>query len=478
MIYVILGLNWALSCDVISHNEGKDRKRGCLMRPVNAIDARSVRQADYRHYIERFARADEQLISTMRSFGVPLENSAEESSRIERTRSLLDRAQALGAVSRNDEKSIATGFLSPACERCRTGVRSVSEFISLACNRSCWFCFNPNQADWSQYRSKRKDWHSELETYKQAFGGLDFIALTGGEPLLFANETCSFFREAKRSNPNAHLRLYTSGDSATPELLYQLAQCGLDEIRFSIKLDDPDEAIEETLGTIREAVRLIPTVLVEMPIVPGTYDEMTKLIASLEQCHIDGMNLLELCFPLHNASAYRARGFKLVRHPFCIPYDYGYAGALPIAGSEELALRLLVESRERDCSIGLHYCSLENKNTAQIYEQNQGGELEIPGYRFSKRTFFYETIRAFEESAALVAEQLSTLEAPVYADESQGMVAFDPALLERLNLDDSRLRLFLASAVVEQDSDGARRFREVGLQAIESSDVPRIVEAS
>lgn len=444
------------------------------MRPVGYDDVKIAKQDGYRRYIERFANAEEQLLSTMRSFGVPLESQAEENARITRTRTLLNQAQALGAIPRNDGKSVAAGFLSPACERCRTGVRSVSEFLSLACNRSCWFCFNPNQADWDQYRAHSKDWRSDLESYKQAFGSLDFVALTGGEPLLFPDETYEFFREAKESNPSAHLRLYTSGDSATPETLRQLARCGLDEIRFSVKLDDSKASIDKMLQTIREATQLIPTVLVEMPVFPGTHDAMTELIVNLERCGIDGMNLLELCFPLHNSSAYRSRGLKLVRHPFRIPYDYGYAGALPVAGSEELALRLLVEALERSCSIGLHYCSLENKNTAQIYEQNRGGALRIPGYRFSRRTFFYETVRAFEGSARLVAEQLSALGEASYMDEAQGMVAFDPALLEQLNLDDDRLHLFLASAVVERDQKGAQRFREVGLQAIAQSDVLRI----
>jgi pyruvate formate-lyase activating enzyme-like uncharacterized protein len=395
---------------------------------------------------------------------VPLERDPE--ARARRVEALVRQLADLGARIRNDGKSIAYGPLSPACERCRTGERSLSQFLSLACNRKCWFCFNPNQHDWETYRASRKEWDAEMQQQAAYLGGLDFIALTGGEPLLFPDETLRYFETARSRYPDAHKRLYTSGDGATPELLSALGKAGLDEIRFSVKLDEGPAAYRSVLASIADAVGVIPAVMVEMPVVPGTHDQMTALLQRLDEIGVFGINLLELCFPLHNAKAYRARGLRVVKDPYRIPYDYGYAGAIPVAESEELTLTLMREQIERGTSLGLHYCSLENKNTAQVFEQNEGGRLAIPNYRFSSRSFFYETIRLFEDDARRAIAALEAAGLPFGAEADGEGVSFDPDLLPCIADELEGASVFLASAVIERDEQGRRRFREVGLQVV------------
>ena len=418
----------------------------------------------------RFVDERAHLKEVMEGFGVPLAE-ANSSARIA---SLKARLQKAGAEVRNDGKSVAYGALSPACERCRTGVKSVSEFISLACNQSCWFCFNPNQHDYQQYRTTRKDWSEELKAYCDRMDGLDYVALTGGEPLLFQEETLDFFRTARAMNPSSHLRLYTSGYMLDEPMLSSLAEAGLTEIRFSIKLDEPPSAQSQALDRIRAARSIIPQVMVEMPVIPGTHDAMSRLLRYLDEAGIFGINLLELCFPLHNAEAYRKRGLTLKPDPYRIPYDYGYAGALPVAGSEELALSLMLEEIERGTTLGLHYCSLENKNTAQIYAQNRGGERAIPHYRFSEKTFFYETVRAFDDDALYLAECLSALGADYATDDTVSLIMFDPIILKDLPCEAFERKLFLASGIIEESEEG-KRFREVGLELVEPEDQERWV---
>ena len=329
--------------------------------------------------------------------------------------------------------------------------------------------------------------------------GLDYVALTGGEPLLFADEACTFFKEARQNNPNAHLRLYTSGDQLTPELLEQLRAAELDEIRFSIKLDDSPENQQRTWDNIRAAVSIIPTVMVEMPVMPGTHDEMLHILRELERAGAFGINLLELCFPLHHEKAFKARGLKLKANPYEVLYDYGYAGALPIEGSEELALRLMLEEIERGTTLNLHYCSLENKNTAQIYEQNSGGAREIPLYAFSQENFFYETLRCFGNGAFALADALEAADCAHALDIEGRMVQFAPAdlpailpLLEQgegvarngagaggsadgdapgaTGNPATSAKLFAAFGVIERDNTGAARFREVDALVVEPHD--------
>lgn len=442
------------------------------MRPVDAADALRIADPQLRSYVQRFCATAHELQRTMESYGVPLESEAEAAARRERMAELERELEAAGAEVLNDGKSVAFGERSPACVRCRTGVRSVSSFISLACGRGCWFCFNPNQCDWERYRDERKDWESELRGWKDALGGLDFVALTGGEPLRFPDEACRFIDKAKRLSEGGHVRLYTSGPGLDARLIERLAAAGLDEVRFSVKLDEGSAARVAVMESLRACVGRIPCVMVEMPVVPGTREPMERLIEELDAAGAFGVNLLELCFPLHNAAAFRERDLTLVRDPYRIPYAYGYAGALPVAGSEELALQLMRDAIARGTELSLHYCSLENKNTAQIYAQDHGGSLDIPPYRFSERSFFYETVRAFGDDAAR-AEAL--LQGSGFAFDAAGegaarMIAFDPAALPHLGADAlAEARLFLASAVFE-DEGGGERFREVGLQVLEPQD--------
>ena len=487
------------------------------MRPISAADISRDLGDEYATYLRHFVQQHAQFRRTMASFGVPVSNDEDSPAQVA---ALREQLVAAGARIRNDGKSIAYGSISPACARCRTGVKSVSEFLSLACHRSCWFCFNENQCDYHLYKNDKKDWRSELSAFNKSMGGLDYVALTGGEPLLFADEACTFFKEARQNNPNAHLRLYTSGDQLTPELLEQLRAAGLNEIRFSIKLDDSPENQQRTWDNIRTAVSIIPTAMVEMPVMPGTHDEMLHILRELENAGAFGINLLELCFPLHHEKAFKARGLKLKANPYEVLYDYGYAGALPIEGSEELALRLMLEEIERGTTLNLHYCSLENKNTAQIYEQNGGGAREIPLYTFSQENFFYETLRCFGNAAFALADALEAADCAHALDVEGRMVQFAPAdlpailpLLEQGEEAASRsadegnstcdgagnnprnfttgasdvagtgdtagsnprnsaagAKLFAAFGVIERDNTGAARFREVDALVVEPRD--------
>lgn len=454
------------------------------MRRVTRRDA-AMLPLPYKGYANRFVEVCDDLRRTMESFGLPVRAADAEA-----VKELRKRLKDAGACFRNDGKSIVLGALSLACERCRTGERSVSQFVSLACPRACWFCFNANQFDYEQYRSRRKNWRTEMDEYHKQMGKLDYVALTGGEPLLYPHEACEFFSHAKRLNPHAHCRLYTSGWGVDAKLLAQLAESGLDEIRFSIKLDDAymgesasgaplNESLEAQLERVALAVGVIGAVLVEMPVIPGTQEQMRAILRELDRMGAFGINLLEFCFPLHNADAYAARGFSLAADPYRIPYDYRYAGALPVADSEQEALELMLWAAQQNLHIGVHYCSLENKNTAQLFAQNHAGALDIAPYRFSRRDFFYKVLRSFGPDALKLIDALQKVGAPFEGDAASpesAMVAFDPLWLAHLDAQVvdaavGRGSLLCASAVVEPTDDGKERFREVGLCVVEPGDV-------
>lgn len=317
----------------------------------------------------------------------------------------------------NCDKSLrgGNGWISPGCLACRTGEKTATFFISLKCPRDCYFCFNPNQEDYEPYRKTCRDAIGELEQAHAAGAVLDCIALTGGEPLLHFDETLAFFRKARELYPGVHTRLYTSGFGLDAAGMDALRESGLQEIRFSIKLEDDEAERRVVEECMRIAVDHLPDVMVEMPVIPGTLDEMKELLDKLAAWGLKGINLLEFCFPLNNAEAFKERGFTLRKQPFDVLYNYWYGGGIPVAGSEAEALELLRYADERKLDLGVHYCSSDNKNTGQLYQQNsalprlQAAMGRYLAYRFDKRDHFIKCAKVFGGDIARVKQALEML---------------------------------------------------------------------
>lgn len=339
----------------------------------------------------------------------------------------LARVRALGAQCRNDDKSIVAHSLSPACVACQQGQGSYTFFISLQCHRTCFYCFNPNQAGYDHFTAQPRNLVEELEALHRSGQPVKFLALTGGEPLLHKAEALAFFRKARALFPAAHTRLYTTGDHLTPELAEALREAGLDEVRFSIRMHDLARGHRHTFDRIALAKGVIPSVMVEMPILPGTLEIMQGVLVELDGLGVDSINLLELCYPLNNAEAFNQRGFAVTPHPFRVLYDYWYAGGLPVAGSEAVCLALVAFALETGLKLGVHYCSLENKHTGQVYQQNAHARLPAT-YAFSQRDYFWKTIKVFEPDIRRVRRALRG----------------QPAELRRVSDDESCLELHVS----------------------------------
>jgi hypothetical protein len=149
------------------------------------------------------------------------------------------------------------------------------------------------------------------------------------------------------------------------------------------------------------AQRYVPRVMVEMPVLPGLFADMKALLKELDAMGIDGVNLLELCFPLRNADIFRQRGYKVKNEPYRVVYNYWYAGGVPVSRSEVEALQLVEFAHAEGLRMGVHYCSLENKFSGQIYQQNTAGALPRFGH-FSEKDFYIKTAKVFGSDVARV----------------------------------------------------------------------------
>jgi uncharacterized protein len=312
----------------------------------------------------------------------------------EETAVRLNRLRQKGAVLRNTDRSIYINAISPACVACQKGVGSATFFTSLQCHRDCYYCFNPNQVEYEHFQTHKTNPAQELLKIRSAGQKVNYLALTGGEPLLHKAEATGFFQTATAAFPEAHTRLYTTGDHANEATLQQLQAAGLEEIRLSIRMHDLAKGHQLTFERLALAKQYIPIVMVEMPILPGTLAEMKAVLLELEKLQIHSINLLEFCYPFTNAPAFNERGFMVKKRPFHTLYNYWYAGGVPISESELVCLDLMEFALEQQLTIGVHYCSLENKLTGQNYQQNYGRSLPKTA-SFSQKDYLLKSAKVF-----------------------------------------------------------------------------------
>ena len=356
-----------------------------------------VKNPVLQEYANIYVRIYDDFMGQIQAMGLEIEAEDTNVAAVQKIEDLRKK----GATVRNNDKSVYTNRISPSCVACQTGIRSSTFFISLKCHRDCFYCFNPNQENYEYYREHTRDTVAELDDLRKSNPRMGHLALTGGEPLLYKDETVRFFDHARELYPDAHTRLYTSGDHIDRTTLESLQRAGLKEIRFSIRMHDLAKGHRFTYDRIALAREYIPNVMVEMPVLPGTLDEMKDVLLELDKLGIFGVNLLEFCFPLNNAEVYREKGYKIKARPFRVLYDYWYAGGLPVAGSEILCLELMDFALEAGLKLGVHYCSLENKHTGQVYQQNIGHNLPKLLY-FSQRDYFLKSAKVFGDDIPAV----------------------------------------------------------------------------
>ncbi|MCR5138265.1 MAG: radical SAM protein [Oscillospiraceae bacterium] len=420
-----------------------------------------IRNPVLRDYIRQYQEIYSSFTEQVEQFGLLFAPDREEE-----LRALRSELRTLGISERNEGASLVHGEVCGACAACRTGIDSYTGILSLMCHRSCFFCFNPNQTEFEDYSGATKDWQTELKNQHRRNPKMKYIALTGGEPLLHREDCVAYFRMARSLWPEASLRLYTSGDLLDADLLDALRGEGLEEIRFSIKLDDIPERSEKVWRNLAMAREYIPRVMVEMPVMPDAEEEMKGILARLEELGIYGINLLELCFPYHNAEEFRKRGYALRWPPYRTLYNFWYAGGLPVDGSEAVALKLLREAVQKQYRLSVHYCSLENKHFGQVYQQNLNAMPEDGTFVMSEKDFYLKTIKVFGRDMK-EAERLFRARQRTDFSTGRDFLRCSPACAMLLKKKDMELGI---SYNIREFRDGESVIRELRIDPIRASE--------
>lgn len=415
-------------------------------------------------YIAQYDDIEHSFLEAAASFGLSFAEQSTPALAYDKRATAL---AAQGAHSANEGKSLWTQWKSPACVACIKGVGTETFLTSTKCPRNCFFCFNPNQENYEFFLTHANPIAKQLEERYARGAQFQQLAITGGEPLLHLDEVLAFLETARRLYPQARTRLYTSAFGWTDQVRDALAEAGLDEVRFSIKLEDSEEEQEKVLAAIGSSVGHFDAVMVEMPVMPDAREAMERLLVRLDQLGAQGINLLELCFPFHNAQEFAARGYRLKPSPYRVLYDYWYGGGLPIAGSEEVCLGLVQFALDKGLSLGVHYCSLENKLTGQVFQQNWPARSAYTGYEMDEGDFFLKSAKAFGGAVPLVQEALAAagLADTAEAHDELGFIQVAPSAWQQVRDQLPNVAWALSYAIVDADETGPY-LRELKVEAL------------
>lgn len=187
---------------------------------------------------------------------------------------------------------------------------------------------------------------------------------------------------------------------------------------------------------------------------------MKELLLELDKLDVFGINLLEFCFPLGNASAFKEKSLNLKNPPYDVYYNFWYAGGLAVAGSAELCVELVDFAIDRKLKLGVHYCSLENKFTGQIYQQNHDQDLDGT-YIFSAKDYFFKTAKVFGKERGTVKKILEKHHEPFTVNDDYHFLQFPIQSIKLLKNQD--LNIVISSNVVEMEQN-QQVIREVKLE--------------
>ncbi|TQD25234.1 radical SAM protein [Methanolobus vulcani] len=292
-------------------------------------------------------------------------------------------------------------FLSDGCKLCQQGAKMVL-FVTGICKKDCFYCpVSEERRTDMTYANERKVL-SDQDVIDEALQ-MDALGtgITGGEPLLKKERVIHYIRLLKDNfGQQHHIHMYTS---TAPDFntLKELAEAGLDEIRFH----PPEKAwneLEETgyADSIKFAKELGIETGIEIPSIAGV-EYVGHFVNSVE-CFL---NLNELEFSDTNSEALKKLGYSLID-------DVSNA----VAGSERYACEVA-----NDCK-KMHFCSSSYKDAVQLRKrliriaENTARPFDDIG---EEGTIYYGHIECAENDRDSVYEELIHMEVPAEMMETK-----------------------------------------------------------
>lgn len=254
--------------------------------------------------------------------------------------------------------------LSPGCRICAEGGWSCL-FITGRCNCRCFYCPTAQtENDLPTTNTVEFRTPSDYVGYLERFG-FRGASVSGGEPLLNFKRSLAYVRAIKKHfGDRMHVWLYTNGTLANGDVLRQLRDAGLDEIRFDIG------ATDYHLDKLRLATGVIPTVTVEIPAIPEDLQLLKRKMVEMRDAGVDYLNLHQMRLTPYNFKHLVTRG-----------YTFLHGQKVTVLESELMALSLLQHSLDETIGLPVNYCSFAFKNRFQGRAARvRNGHFMLKGY--------------------------------------------------------------------------------------------------
>ena len=239
------------------------------------------------------------------------------------------------------------------CIQCQMGSKLVL-FVTGHCHWMCDYCplsESRREIDYMYANERRvdiEDWSAVIEE-GQAMNATG-TGITGGDPMMAAERSMEACRQLKAAfGPSHHIHLYTS-IPFKPEVAKELADAGLDEIRFHL-LNLEYEKYLPTMQACRDAGLYVG---IELPCEPDQEERLHELIEEMRGGPALFLNLNELEITVGNFDNMEVRGFNLSSEIT--------AGA---EGSSELAIALR-EKVTPDYGFMVKFCTASYKDSGQL----------------------------------------------------------------------------------------------------------------
>ncbi len=254
------------------------------------------------------------------------------------------------ATVEDDGETVRIGPLSPGCAACKAGQWDCM-FVTTRCNLDCAFCLRPRDfALPPMYSALGSDLDVLCARYAQA--GVSGASFSGGEPFLEPASVLAWLGALRRRFPRMYLWAYTNGLTLSAELLAQLAETGLDELRFNLAATGYRHP--QANRTLREAVARLPAVAVEIPAIPEQAHLLLESLGDWAAAGVKYLNLHELVYEPCTHSG----GMAGARTSCTMPDGHGCAVH---PGSAELIRQVLARVVRDGLSLAVNDCSLRNK---------------------------------------------------------------------------------------------------------------------
>ncbi|ABA88616.1 radical SAM domain iron-sulfur cluster-binding oxidoreductase [Syntrophotalea carbinolica DSM 2380] len=317
---------------------------------MSAITRNRLIAGNEREYGERYAQ-------------LSFPSTSEAKHAFARRAEILDDLGGRVAVGYDGTKLDCT-HLSPGCRICAEGGWSCL-FITGRCNCRCFYCPTAQtENDLPTTNTVEFRTPSDYVGYLERFG-FRGASVTGGEPLLNFKRSLAYVRAIKKHfGDGMHVWLYTNGTLANGDILHQLRDAGLDEIRFDIG------ATEYHLDKLRLATGVIPTVTVEIPAIPEDLELLKCKMLEMRDAGVGYLNLHQMRLTPYN-----------FEHLVTRNYTFLHGEKVTVLESELTALELLRYGLDKTIELPVNYCSFVFKNRFQGRAARvRNGRFMLKGY--------------------------------------------------------------------------------------------------